>query len=759
MGKPGSNIGQRQFELNSMHTNFILIQTQNSSEDSYQNLMINLIDHLTKRSSISPEIDNSNNLPNFSGILSPSSDQSTISLKKENSGKIFKVSPVSQDYSNQTFDEKTNCFGPEGDHIDETDEETSFISPQGSVIDNVQMEPILESAPKRNNNAQEKIIPVVCLVIQGDYHCAKLVLDNIRRRNPIIVLRGSGGFADLLSYAYIEMQHRCRDLYHSWDAEFVEESLKPLLVHKIVKYFPEFRNNALARNTFRDRIIECVRESGSYKGQVYLSILNMYNANCDLTNLSEFILLSLFKSQNRQNNLDSNLIRKDLYLTLDWNCPMVALDEVLSRNPSYNLQLEKSIFEIAILKADREDFVDLFLTHGFRVHKFLTPFRLIRLIRYSLLESNFFRNICMEAILGIAVWSVNFEELLEKLSTPLTPGDTGADQESFIENEFNQLIFTTTSLDNFVKVNDCYLNIMGMYPVDADSAERKALATLAMWAVFNCRFKLTEILWKHSDQPIHLGLIISMMLDRMAWFVTEQNLKDDLQDKSKIFAKLSINVLDACYRYDEQRGYDLLGQRNSDWNQQAAIDIAANGSHRAFIAHPCCQKWLTNTFNGRIRVRELSWGIFTIPPVIKIIISAFLILPMYIWIRFLDANRQLTVDKAKLLEQLNEDDEDEELMTKAAVDKYKSIQMETLKSNHIRVKSIDMGLSDNQMTITSGSGEALLHFTKKLKKQADDRQKLFIDKQPALWTMISLMWNSPITKFWTYHMFYIIYLG
>nr|XP_046916059.1 transient receptor potential cation channel subfamily M member 2-like [Dermatophagoides farinae] len=844
LSKPGPIPNQRRYELNPMHTNFIVLQSSNS-DDCYHNLMINLIDHLTKRTISSTEQlynDNDNDdhdhhyrdsniPPQFRSHYIPSSgdrQQSNIIRRRRKMHSSSKKLPQKSQQQQATnldiivrpsYGQKTNCFGYDQDMVDaESDDDDddnsddekfdedqhSFISPEGTVVyeDDVSgarpMSPMLENDSRSMKETNEKMIPVVCLVIQGDYHCAKLVLDNIRRRNPIIVLRGSGGFADLLSYAYIEMQHRCRDLYHAWDAEFVEQTLKPLLVQKIVKQFPEFRNNAMARNTFRDRIIECVRESGSPRGRVYLSILNMHNSSCDLTNLSEFILLSLFKSQHRRDKLDSSLIRKDLYLTLDWNCPLVALDEVLSRNPSYNLQLEKSIFELAVLKSNREDFVDLFLTHGFKIHKYLTPFRLIRLIRYSLLESDFFRTVCMEAILGVPVWSDNFEELLGRLASP---SHSNIDPEKFISNEFNQLIFTTTSLHNFVSPHDMCLNIMGMYQVDAGSSERKALATLAMWAVFNRRFKLAEILWKHSDQPIHLGLILSMILDRMAWFVSEQNIKDDLQNESKIFAKFAIDVLDACYRNDEQRGYDLLDQKNSDWDQQTAVDIAANGSHRAFIAHPCCQKWLTNTFNGRIRVRELSWGFLTIPPVIKIIVSAFFILPMYIWIRFLDTNHKWTEYKTKLLEEFNQaddsndsNDDDDEFLAKA-VDELKLIPLnsdhkaiderrrrnpdENVKKSNI---NLNEQLFDNQLTISSLDDKvraALTRWNRKRQKHYGhhrtdqergsssknkssydrERNNLFIDKQPPLFKMINLLWNSPITKFWTYHVFYIIYLA
>lgn len=596
------------------------------------------------------------------------------------------------------------------------------------------------------------IIPVVCLVIQGGYECAKLVLDNLRRRNPVIVFRGSGGFADLLSYAYLEMQQRCRDMYTSWDAEFVEHTLKPLLTSKIVKRFPQFRNNALARNMFRDRILECVRESGSPKGRVYLSVLNMHNSSCNLEALSEYILLSLFKSQNRRDTLEPNIIRKDLYLTLDWNCSHVALDEVLRRNPSYNLQLEKSIFEIALVRENREDFIDLFLSHGFRVHKYLTPFRLKRLLRYTLSESEFFRSVCMESILGIAVWSLNFEEVLDKLSLNISEC---SDADSFLANEFNQLIYMTTSLRDFIVVEHLYMNIMGLYQVNVESTERKSLAILAMWAIFNKKYRLAQILWKHSDQPVHLGLILSMMLDRMAWFVNEANLKDELTAHSKVFANFAIGVLDACYRQDEKRSFDLLSQGNSDWDQKTAADIAAAGRHRAFIAHPCSQKWLTSTFNGSIRVRELTWGFLTVSPQIKIIFSAFFIFPMYIWIRFIDSG--LAKDKRK----------------NGTLEEFHSTEGEPSDNEEDRflpehIKMIEVGKKEKaeENSRSPLSGEELLgqmgnHRSVKDTARVDTfRQRhLFIKKQPPLRSMIFLMWTAPITKFWTMQVFYILFLG
>lgn len=174
-------------------------------------------------------------------------------------------------------------------------------------------------------------IPVVSILVQGGYDCARLVLDHLKRRIPVVVLRGSGGLADLLSFAYAELKQRSHDMATAWDPEYVESFLKPELSNKIIHHFPKLRENTLARNIFRDRILECVRYS-KQNTRSYLKVLNMHSSSCNLENLGEYLLLALFKSQQTNRaSLNEDLLMRELYLTLDWNCPHVARSEVLGK--------------------------------------------------------------------------------------------------------------------------------------------------------------------------------------------------------------------------------------------------------------------------------------------------------------------------------------------------------------------------------------------------------------------------------------------
>ncbi|KAL3188833.1 hypothetical protein MRX96_002993 [Rhipicephalus microplus] len=99
-------------------------------------------------------------------------------------------------------------------------------------------------------------IPLIAIVCQGGTGCNKMVLEHVKKQLPVLVIQGSGGVADLLALAYNEIDRRGATM---WDPEFIENVLKPEINSHICRMFPKFRDNALSRNLFKDRIVECLR--------------------------------------------------------------------------------------------------------------------------------------------------------------------------------------------------------------------------------------------------------------------------------------------------------------------------------------------------------------------------------------------------------------------------------------------------------------------------------------------------------------------
>ena len=215
-----------------------------------------------------------------------------------------------------------------------------------------------------------------------------------------------------------------------------------------------------------------------------------------------------------------------------------------------------------------------------------------------------------------------------------------------------------------------------------------------------------------------------------------------------------------CFSQDEQRANDVLSEESFDWNYKTAVDIAANARLRAFLAHPCCQKWLTNTFLGKIRLREMSWGFISIPPSIKVLLSAILIFPMYIWVRFKEERQKEVVHKDQDDQEDERDgmDEEQQLMGgNSGQQRGGDTIVQNVSSGAIGdtietifiTKPTEMVTKNIDTVVRQGK-----HYSTIIRQR-----ELLIRRQPPIWTMIYHMWTAPITKFWTFQLFYIIFLG
>ena len=92
-------------------------------------------------------------------------------------------------------------------------------------------------------------------------------------------------------------------------------------------------------------------------------------------------------------------LERNLRLTLDWNCPALALSEIFQRDDYTQIEIKHNVFENALLRADREEFVELFLDQGFCIHRFLGRNN-IRDLFTKTENGEFFATTVLQGILG-----------------------------------------------------------------------------------------------------------------------------------------------------------------------------------------------------------------------------------------------------------------------------------------------------------------------------------------------------------------------
>ncbi|KAJ8317915.1 hypothetical protein KUTeg_003006 [Tegillarca granosa] len=376
---------------------------------------------------------------------------------------------------------------------------------------------------------------------------------------------------------------------------------------------------------------------------------------------------------------------KNLQLTLDWNRPDLAQSEIFGKDDWTKIRVDKDVFEKALLKKDREEFVEMFLDQGIQVHKYLNHKKL-KLLFERAEDREFFHK--------------DPERALEK---------------DFLATDLNRLIYKLTLTTDFIQPYELSMNSVGLYVLDPAVAERKALNCLIIWAVLMNRQQLAKVLWNRCDEPISIALICSNI----------------------DFGQMALGVLDISFTDSSAQAYSMLSKPLPDFNNKTPIQIAHESNYMNFIAHPCCQRWLTSKLFGAIQVRELDRGVFRIPYWMKIIASALLLFPMFIWITFTPSAikkkpRGITMSD---VEDENEEEEEEEESSDEEEESNipASKSMLEIELNGIKKK-------------------------RKLRSKLKSALKKKENKLP-IWKRAYLLWTAPITKFWLTQMFYFIYLG
>lgn len=72
------------------------------------------------------------------------------------------------------------------------------------------------------------------------------------------------------------------------------------------------------------------------------------------------------------------------------------------------------------------------------------------------------------------------------------------------------------------------------------------------------------------------------------------------------FGSLAVELLEHCYKMDDDLTEQLLTYELSNWSNQTCLSLAVSASHRDFLANTCCQILLTDMWMGGLRMRKYT---------------------------------------------------------------------------------------------------------------------------------------------------------
>nr|XP_004658189.2 transient receptor potential cation channel subfamily M member 1 isoform X2 [Jaculus jaculus] len=498
-------------------------------------------------------------------------------------------------------------------------------------------------------------VPLVGLVVEGGPNVVSIVLEYLREDPPVpvVVCDGSGRASDILSFAHKYCE----------EGGIINESLRDQLLVTIQKTFNYSKTQshqlfAIIMECMKKKELVTVFRMGSEGQQdVEMAILT---ALLKGTNASAPDQLSLALAWNRVDIARSQIFvfgprwpplgslapPVDTKATEKEKKPPTATtkgrgkgkgkkkgkvkEEVEEETDPRKIELlnwvnalEQAMLDALVL--DRVDFVKLLIENGVNMQHFLTIPRLEELYNTRLGPPN---------TLHLLVRDVKKSNLPPDYHISLI--DIGLVLEYLMGGayrcNYTRKSFRTLYNNLFGPKRPKALKLLGMeddeppakgkkkkkkkkeeeIDIDVDdpavSRFQYPFHELMVWAVLMKRQKMAVFLWQRGEESMAKALVACKLYKAMAHESSESELVDDisqdLDNNSKDFGQLAVELLDQSYKHDEQIAMKLLTYELKNWSNSTCLKLAVAAKHRDFIAHTCSQMLLTDMWMGRLRMRK-----------------------------------------------------------------------------------------------------------------------------------------------------------
>lgn len=147
---------------------------------------------------------------------------------------------------------------------------------------------------------------------------------------------------------------------------------------------------------------------------------------------------------------------------------------------------------------------------------------------------------------------------------------------------------------------------------------------LLVWSVLTKRQSMAKLMWQHGEEALAKALMASNLYRAMATEAADDDLEVEISDELSRYAvefdHEALELLDYCYRQDDDLAQQLLTCELSNWSRQTCLRLAFACNHRELLARPCSQLILGDLWLGGLRTRrstnlKILLGLFC-PPLI-----------------------------------------------------------------------------------------------------------------------------------------------
>ncbi|XP_074037016.1 transient receptor potential cation channel, subfamily M isoform X5 [Leptinotarsa decemlineata] len=551
-------------------------------------------------------------------------------------------------------------------------------------------------------------IPLVCLVIEGGTNTIRAVLEYVTDEPPVpvVICDGSGRAADIIAFM---CKYECSVL----------KSMKEYIIATIQRAFEV--PVELADGLFAE-LMQCVENKHLI---TVFRIADKYDQKPQ--ELDQIVLTALFKSQHLSPT-------EQLSLALTWNRADIARSEIFV----YGQEWPAGALEDAMIKAlehDRCDFVKLLLENGVSMRKFLTIPRLENLYNSKQGPSNTLGYILRDVRPHIPS---GYVYTLHDIGLVINKLMGGAYRALYTRRKFRPIYAKIMNKGHsMANTSGRNLGALGLIPGCIPGGASPCLFDypfneLLIWAVLMKRHKMALLMWQHGEEALAKALVACKLYKAMAHEAAEDDMEtevyEELRGYGKEFENIALEVLDYCYRQDDDQTQQLLTCELQNWSGQTCLSLAVTANHRALLAHPCSQIILADLWMGGLRTRKNTN--------IKVILG-LIFMPYILRLEF-KSKEELQLMPQTTEEHMELENEDDDKS-----DSEKNQDGEALLTENFITR--DTIVQENGK-ILSDLDELKFHIQDSKGRELKMKKKLYE------------FYTAPITKFWANSIAYIIFL-
>ncbi|KAL8573882.1 hypothetical protein ACOMHN_029330 [Nucella lapillus] len=411
-------------------------------------------------------------------------------------------------------------------------------------------------------------MPVVCVLINGHHDALKMVDFALEREIPVVIVKGSGGYADVIADVYLHA--KCGT----------------------TKYRDE-----------RDQVRTRMTKRPGDRGQFYmdqeatthphlekifhkLDLLTVYVPSLSVQSLDSVVFEALLK--HKQEVKFGGLVEVMQKSKKLHRC-MTSFTENRSFIDSDLVQMD---YFIEAVKQNSVDVVKIFLDRLDISSKFMHHFhmgRILRLYNQNTREQE-----------RLIDFRSRFVQLLKKLTVfPLRcvcKGCPNCDTSISSKSKVSELAVERTCLHPLQELFLWTVQYNTVHRVSELAVERTCLHPLQelfLWTLHDRHVEMAIVFWKRCEDKIAAALVATKVFKSMAKESTDPDFKWQMEENVGQFQNLAIQTVRSCHSMDEVKTELLLTKPCEWWGNLSVLQLAIITENREFMTQTACRNIMT----------------------------------------------------------------------------------------------------------------------------------------------------------------------